>query len=81
MDKRKNNQIFFQYNSDKEHWEVRKSNSKRASAVSKTKENLEPKAIQIAKNQKLELNIKNKNGKISEKRSYGNDPFPPKDKK
>jgi len=38
-------------------------------------------AREIAKNQKTELVIHNRDGKISDKDSYGNDPFPPKDKK
>lgn len=39
------------------------------------------KARQIAKHQKSELVIHNKDGKISDKDSYGNDPHPPKDKR
>ena len=34
----------------------------------------------IAQNQKLELIIQGKDGKIRSKDSYGNDPCPPKDK-
>jgi uncharacterized protein YdaT len=33
---------------------------------------------EIAKNQKSELVIHGKDGKIREKNSYGNDPYPPK---
>jgi Uncharacterized protein conserved in bacteria (DUF2188) len=36
---------------------------------------------EIAKNQHSELTILGKDGKIQNKNSYGNDPFPPKDKK
>lgn len=35
-------------------------------------------AIGIAKNQKSEVVIHNREGKIREKNSYGNDPYPPK---
>jgi len=38
-------------------------------------------AKEIAKNQKSELTILKKDGKIQNKNSYGNDPNPPKDKK
>lgn len=34
-----------------------------------------------AKKDKTELTIHNRDGKISDKDSYGNDPHPPKDKK
>lgn len=36
---------------------------------------------EIAKNQKSELTILGKDGKIQNKNSYGNDPFPHKDQK
>lgn len=36
---------------------------------------------EIAKNQQSELTILGKDGKIQNKNSYGNDPFPPKDNK
>lgn len=35
--------------------------------------------IEIAKNQQSELTILKKDGKIQNKNSYGNDPFPPKE--
>lgn len=35
-------------------------------------------AIPLAKNDNVELSIHGKNGKIRDKRSYGNDPYPPK---
>ncbi|MBK8983355.1 MAG: DUF2188 domain-containing protein [Ignavibacteria bacterium] len=37
-------------------------------------------ARKIARNKKSELVIHNKDGKISDKDSYGNDPFPERDK-
>ena len=38
-------------------------------------------AAALAKNQKSELTVLGKNGKIQNKNSFGNDPNPPKDKK
>ncbi|MDN4523188.1 DUF2188 domain-containing protein [Fictibacillus fluitans] len=35
----------------------------------------------IAKNQHSELKIQGKNGRFRDSDSYGNDPYPPKDKK
>ena len=35
-------------------------------------------ATKIAKNQGSELTIQGKDGRIRDKRSYGNDPYPPK---
>lgn len=37
-------------------------------------------AQNIARNQKVEVITQNRNGRISSKDSYGNDPCPPKDK-
>jgi uncharacterized protein YdaT len=59
-------------------WAVRKESSKRVSKVTKTQKE----AIQLGKEQAKrngsELLIHGKNGRIREKNSYGNDPFPPK---
>jgi len=35
-------------------------------------------AIPLAQSDKVELSIHGKDGKIRDKRSYGNDPYPPK---
>lgn len=45
--------------------------------VSTQKEAIEI-ATKIAKNQGSELTIQGKDGRIRDKRSYGNDPYPPK---
>lgn len=47
----------------------------------KTKETALEKGRNIAKKNKSEHVIHNKDGKISNSNSYGNDPNPPKDKK
>jgi len=62
-------------------WAVRKSGSVRATKIFKTKDEAEKYGVEISKNEKTELYIHGKNGKIQNRNSYGNDPFPPKDKK
>lgn len=47
----------------------------------RTKDNAEQAGRQQAKRDHTEHVIHNKNGRIGEKNSYGNDPNPPKDKK
>ena len=59
-------------------WQVKGANNKRATAVVNTQKEAIEIAIQIAKNQKSEVLIHGENGRIREKNSYGNDPFPPK---
>ncbi|MDR2527180.1 MAG: DUF2188 domain-containing protein [Rickettsiales bacterium] len=62
-------------------WKAQKSGAKRASAVCNTKAEAIQRAEQIARHQKLETKIHNKDGRISGGNSYGNDPCPPRDKK
>ena len=59
-------------------WQVKGANNKRATAVVNTQKEAIKIAIQIAKNQKSEVLVHGENGRIREKNSYGNDPFPPK---
>lgn len=61
-------------------WSVRKSGSSRASKVFDTKKDAIDYAKGQAKKEKSELYIHKKDGTISDKNSYGNDPCPPKDK-
>jgi len=49
-------------------------------AIKDTKAEAIERAGKIAKNQKSELVIHNRDGKISDKDSYGNDPFQARDK-
>ena len=62
----------------KDKWQVKKANSSKATKITET----QSEAIRIARknaiNQKAELLIHGKNGRIREKNSYGNDSFPPK---
>ncbi len=62
----------------KDGWAVKKGGASRAAAVTETQQEAIDKGIEIAKSQGTELVIHGKDGKIREKNSYGNDPFPPK---
>lgn len=53
----------------------------RTSKRTETKDEAIVLARKIAKNQKSELVIHRRDGKIKDKDSFGNDPHPPKDKK
>lgn len=65
----------------KDGWGVRSENSERLTIKTETKAEAVKIATSIAKNQHSELTILGGDGKIQNKNSYGNDPFPPKDKK
>lgn len=62
-------------------WSVRKSGATRASKTFKTKQDATTYGIEHGKKASTELFIHNRDGKIASKRSYGNDPYPPRDKK
>lgn len=59
-------------------WAVRKENSKRVLRVTETQKEAIELGRSHAEKEGSELLIHGKNGKIREKRSFGNDPFPPK---
>jgi hypothetical protein len=59
-------------------WAVRKAGSPRASGTFKTQNAAIAKARTIAKNQRTELYIHGRDGKIRARDSYGSDPYPPK---
>lgn len=59
-------------------WRVHREWSQRDSAHAGTKSEAMAKALDIARNQGLELKIQNRDGKISWGNSYWWDPFPPK---
>ena len=73
----KNNQVRVSPKSD---WwrKVHKSWSQRDSAHTQTKSEAINTARTIARNQKGEIIIQNKDGRISNRNSYWNDPFPPR---
>jgi len=60
-------------------WGVKKEGSRKNIFITLTKGQAIEIGRKIAKREKLELVIHNSNGKISDKDSYGNDPFPPRD--
>ena len=58
-------------------WAVRKAGSSRVTETFDTQYEAIERGIEIAKNQNTELVIHRTDGRIREKNSYGNDPFPP----
>jgi hypothetical protein len=62
-------------------WAVKGEGNTKKKSIHSTQKDAIKSAISIAKNQKSEVVIHNKQGKIRDKDSYGNDPIPPKDKK
>ena len=61
-------------------WSVKKGGAERASKVFKTQVDAIDYAKEQAKKAHSELYVHRKDGTIRERDSYGNDPFPPKDK-
>ena len=61
-------------------WAIKGEGNKNATKVTKTQKEAIDIARGIAENQKFELYIQNREGKIRSKDSYGNDLCPPKDK-
>ncbi|MCB5271281.1 MAG: DUF2188 domain-containing protein [Candidatus Cloacimonetes bacterium] len=62
-------------------WKVKEANAERAVKIFETKQGALHYGRALAQNQKAELVIHKADGKIQDKRSFGNDPCPPKDKK
>ena len=65
----------------KDGWGVIGEGNRKLTAKTDTKADALKIGKEIAKNQQSELTILGKDGKIQNKNSYGNDPFPPRDKK
>jgi uncharacterized protein YdaT len=63
-------------NGDK--WSVRRAGAARASGTYATQKEAVERATEIARNQKTELYIHGRDGRIRERNSYGDDPCPPK---
>ncbi len=61
-------------------WGVKKEGNKRNIFITLTKSQAIEIGRKIAKKEKSELIIHNKDGKIKDKDSFGNDPFPARDK-
>ena len=66
------------YAKDRKAWRVEVTGKDRASGSHATKPPAVAQGRQLASRNKSELVIHNQTGKIGERRSYGNDPFPPK---
>lgn len=62
-------------------WDVKGAGNKKSTSNHPTQKEVIKKAEEIAKNQKSDTKIHGKDGKIRAGNSYGNDPYPPKDKK
>lgn len=59
-------------------WSVKKAGAVRASSLHPTQQAAIEAATQLARNQKTELYIHGRDGRIRERNSFGNDPHPPK---
>jgi uncharacterized protein YdaT len=59
-------------------WAVKGEGNERATSVHGTQQRAIDAARDIARNQQAELVIHRPDGRIRDKDSYGNDPFPPK---
>ncbi|MFH6983106.1 DUF2188 domain-containing protein [Marinoscillum luteum] len=62
-------------------WSVKGAGNQKATKTTSTQKQAIQVAREIAKNQKSEVVIHGRDGKIRDKDSYGNDPNPPRDKK
>ena len=59
-------------------WSVRRAGAARASSTFDTQAEAIERARDLAKSQGTEVYIHSKDGRIRERNSYGNDPYPPK---
>lgn len=64
-----------------EGWAVQREYSERASRVFPTKIEAETYGRGLARQNGVELFVQRSDGTIQDRRSYGNDPFPPRDKR
>ncbi|MFH1327317.1 MAG: DUF2188 domain-containing protein [Candidatus Bathyarchaeota archaeon] len=62
-------------------WAVRGENNCRLTSRHQTQRDAIDAARNIARNERAEVVIHGRDGKIRDKDSYGNDPYPPKDRK
>lgn len=62
-------------------WQVKREGAERASSVHRTQEEARNAAVGTAKRDGVEVVTHGRDGRIRDSDSYGNDPFPPKDKK
>jgi len=62
-------------------WATKKEGSSRAGSLHSTQQKAIERARDQAKRERTEVVIHRPDGRIRDSDSYGNDPFPPKDKK
>ena len=62
-------------------WNVKGAGNKKATSHHQTQKEAIKKAEEIARSQKSDTKIHGKDGRIRAGNSYGNDPFPPRDRK
>lgn len=62
-------------------WQVKGAGNQKATIITDTQKQAIEVAREIAINQKSEVVIHRPDGTIRDKDSYGNDPYPPKDKR
>lgn len=59
-------------------WDVKRGGAERSSSHHETKQEAVSRGREISRNQGSELRIHNRDGRIAQSDSHGNDPFPPK---
>jgi hypothetical protein len=59
-------------------WSVKKAGSSKSTSLHATQGEAIKAATEIARNQKTELYIHGRDGRIRERNSFGGDPYPPK---
>ena len=69
------------YDSGKGMWKTLVEGQTKPVKTARTKASAMKNSIVEAKRRRVEHVIHNRDGKISDKDSYGNDPFPPRDRK
>jgi hypothetical protein len=62
-------------------WDIKRGGADRSSGHFDNKQDAIDRARDISRNQETELVIHNRDGKISQSDSHGNDPCPPKDQR
>ena len=62
-------------------WDVKRNGAERSSGHFETKQEAVDQGRKISQNQGAEFIIHNRDGKISQSDSHGNDPCPPRDQK
>lgn len=62
-------------------WAVKGAGNRKATRVTSTQQEAINIARNIARNQESDTKVHGRNGRIRAGNSYGNDPYPPKDKK